>query len=464
MFACNLFLCSFLVLPPTQAPSVLEEAYVYFDDQSQMEPNFYETSHKTNLTTKKPKTQQMDINFNCTDRPEGYYADVESECRLFHYCRINGVLFTFRCPGDSIFNQKMLSCDNNVTDMQSVCYMASSYYVLNKMIYSKNGQKDMTRRKLYEYITAVATMDNSTTLKKQTEQATSTPQMIKSDSIISPTRYEVSDEDTESTPIKPMHATVSSSKHAEYVTSLPYFDQIDAPDWYHKSPATYQVEESIREWTTNNYDEVETKVPDREIPLSTTTKNRYNHLSDRLSKPKSSKIENITSNTFTTNSPLFNVDWDDESDVNDSVDQWSKEYYPHKTQNIALPQGISQADIQGNDFLYGQPLEFDSMMAAFNPVTIEQILKSLPHYPPMMQMPAVKQPARTQPNHRSNKLKKFIKYPFTLVPFPMFQRAEQSSIKRRWLRKPNLVQRLFGIDNPVGQLNSPLVIPIFGAR
>ncbi|XP_025018532.1 flocculation protein FLO11-like isoform X2 [Tetranychus urticae] len=51
------------------------------------------------------------VRFNCSGRPESYYADPDFNCEVFHYCKTNGFRFTFVCPPRSQFNQKHMTCD-----------------------------------------------------------------------------------------------------------------------------------------------------------------------------------------------------------------------------------------------------------------------------------------------------------------------------------------------------------------
>lgn len=46
----------------------------------------------------------QETSFSCTDRPYGYYADVEAECQVFHICN-NNAKWSFRCPNLTLFNQ-----------------------------------------------------------------------------------------------------------------------------------------------------------------------------------------------------------------------------------------------------------------------------------------------------------------------------------------------------------------------
>ncbi|KAI1280306.1 Hypoxanthine-guanine phosphoribosyltransferase [Halotydeus destructor] len=55
------------------------------------------------------------VKFNCKGRAEGYYADTDFDCEVFHYCKTNGFRFTFICPPKSKFNQKQMTCDYDAT-------------------------------------------------------------------------------------------------------------------------------------------------------------------------------------------------------------------------------------------------------------------------------------------------------------------------------------------------------------
>lgn len=89
------------------------------------------------------------FHFNCTGKSEGYYADVEFGCRIFHYCKRNVVKYTFTCPGTSIFNQKELACENfdrnldlnHLVSNHSLrrkrsCDDSERYYFINSLLYN----------------------------------------------------------------------------------------------------------------------------------------------------------------------------------------------------------------------------------------------------------------------------------------------------------------------------------------
>ena len=50
--------------------------------------------------------------FSCVNRPRGYYADNETNCRVFHMCYGEGdIKWSFFCPNQTIFNEQHLVCD-----------------------------------------------------------------------------------------------------------------------------------------------------------------------------------------------------------------------------------------------------------------------------------------------------------------------------------------------------------------
>ena len=79
-------------------------------------------SSLTSLSSKETDPLQLilpKVKFICKGRSEGYYADVDFDCEVFHYCKTNGFRFTFVCPPNSKFNQKQMTCDYEAKD--SIC-------------------------------------------------------------------------------------------------------------------------------------------------------------------------------------------------------------------------------------------------------------------------------------------------------------------------------------------------------
>ncbi|KAK4881816.1 hypothetical protein RN001_005135 [Aquatica leii] len=55
------------------------------------------------------KTRQI---FSCDHRPAGYYADLETGCQVYHMCDGLGRQFSYTCPNNTLFQQRMLICDH----------------------------------------------------------------------------------------------------------------------------------------------------------------------------------------------------------------------------------------------------------------------------------------------------------------------------------------------------------------
>merc|ERR1712126_246558 len=74
-----------------------------------------------------------ETSFQCDGYIEGYYADTEAECQVFHICGNQGdtslVKYDFLCPNGTLFNQQYFICDwwFNVD-----CSLAETFYSLNE--------------------------------------------------------------------------------------------------------------------------------------------------------------------------------------------------------------------------------------------------------------------------------------------------------------------------------------------
>ncbi|KAJ6217081.1 hypothetical protein RDWZM_008238 [Blomia tropicalis] len=68
--------------------------------------------------------------FSCAQREYGYYADVGNNCQVFHVCVPPGQQFSFFCPNTTIFDQRLLICQDQYT--ATPCQEAERYYVVNQ--------------------------------------------------------------------------------------------------------------------------------------------------------------------------------------------------------------------------------------------------------------------------------------------------------------------------------------------
>ena len=89
----------------------------------------------------------IDTSFMCEFQPvEGYYADQEADCQLYHVCSDIGdglySKFDFLCPNGTIFNQEEFVCDwwFNVD-----CSQADTFYDLNIEVAEKNAERKRLR-------------------------------------------------------------------------------------------------------------------------------------------------------------------------------------------------------------------------------------------------------------------------------------------------------------------------------
>ncbi|XP_018496431.1 mucin-5AC-like [Galendromus occidentalis] len=87
----------------------------------------------------RPKTDPLQkllpyITFDCHGRLEGYYADLQFGCEVFHYCKKEGKRFSFICPPNSTFNQKLMICDYDKI-AKDTCVDSPNFFHLNKQLY-----------------------------------------------------------------------------------------------------------------------------------------------------------------------------------------------------------------------------------------------------------------------------------------------------------------------------------------
>jgi len=73
--------------------------------------------------------------FTCNDRVDGYYADLETRCQVFHVCSQlpNGQALqsSFLCPNGTLFNQEVFSC---IWWADVECATSDQFYNLNNNI------------------------------------------------------------------------------------------------------------------------------------------------------------------------------------------------------------------------------------------------------------------------------------------------------------------------------------------
>ncbi|CAG2104120.1 unnamed protein product [Medioppia subpectinata] len=68
--------------------------------------------------------------FTCENRDYGYYADVDNNCQVFHVCVPPAQHFSFFCPNTTIFDQRLLVCNDEL--FATPCREAERFYVINQ--------------------------------------------------------------------------------------------------------------------------------------------------------------------------------------------------------------------------------------------------------------------------------------------------------------------------------------------
>lgn len=76
--------------------------------------------------------------FDCTDRPIGFYADLEFDCMIFHLCDEDGRRIPYMCGDETSFNQKYRVCDWNYN---VDCAASPDWYYLNDLTYREDPPK-----------------------------------------------------------------------------------------------------------------------------------------------------------------------------------------------------------------------------------------------------------------------------------------------------------------------------------
>ncbi|MCL4142412.1 UNVERIFIED_CONTAM: hypothetical protein GTU68_025429 [Idotea baltica] len=73
--------------------------------------------------------------FSCQNLTYGYYADVDSDCQIFHICLpvnndegniVDTIQFSYVCPNQTLFSQDTLTCTHR--DDAFPCDQASTLY------------------------------------------------------------------------------------------------------------------------------------------------------------------------------------------------------------------------------------------------------------------------------------------------------------------------------------------------
>ncbi|XP_076068478.1 uncharacterized protein LOC143040910 [Oratosquilla oratoria] len=119
-----------IVIRPRPIPSAYEgdyEAPVYeYDDEDDDEDEEEEPDRLAILL--------QSSSFNCLDRKDGYYADEEVNCEVFHYCQ-DRVKHSWLCPENASFHQVHLICMPRSED--NICEKSSKFHFVNDFLYKE---------------------------------------------------------------------------------------------------------------------------------------------------------------------------------------------------------------------------------------------------------------------------------------------------------------------------------------
>ncbi|XP_071530294.1 uncharacterized protein [Panulirus ornatus] len=76
----------------------------------------------------------LNSRFNCLGKNNGYYADEEVECEVFHYCQ-DSVKHSWLCPQGASFHQVHLICMPRSAD--NICAKSSKFHFVNDYLYKE---------------------------------------------------------------------------------------------------------------------------------------------------------------------------------------------------------------------------------------------------------------------------------------------------------------------------------------
>jgi len=94
--------------------------------------SFAECSESHHIEKRWADFPNVTFTFDCTDRPIGFYADVEHDCMIFHMCDEDGRRIPYMCANETSFNQKFRVCDWNYN---VDCASSPDWFYLNDLTY-----------------------------------------------------------------------------------------------------------------------------------------------------------------------------------------------------------------------------------------------------------------------------------------------------------------------------------------
>ena len=192
------------------------------------------------------------VTFVCKGKSEGYYADTDFDCEVFHYCKTNGFRFTFVCPRGSKFNQRQMTCDYDAK--HNVCSSSSDDD-------NNNGDDDDEMKR-----TAQDKSGSKTSSSSSSSLDTNKSYMNRNPGSSSPTTHSESSSNFQYYTLQERSPTPSDNLAVLESVAL----------------ASKTTEETTTTYTTlSGEDEEEPQRDDDDVDLSTTTKREWQYLSQK---------------------------------------------------------------------------------------------------------------------------------------------------------------------------------------
>lgn len=98
----------------------------------QADPNFPYELKGADLTEYPFFISIPESDFNCKGRHDGYYANIDLKCQVYHHCAVGHQRYDFLCPNFTLFDQTTFTCRFiNTVD----CLTSETHYKRNDELY-----------------------------------------------------------------------------------------------------------------------------------------------------------------------------------------------------------------------------------------------------------------------------------------------------------------------------------------
>ncbi|XP_028169030.1 putative uncharacterized protein DDB_G0271606 [Ostrinia furnacalis] len=126
---------------PARAPSRKPQDHRPVKVQQQQQQELEDEEEKEEPDRLSTLLQQT--KFDCVSKQNGYYADPELNCEVFHYCADN-VKHSWICPEGFTFHQVHLICMPPTHD--SICQKSAKYHFVNEYLYRPINEEEVQRK------------------------------------------------------------------------------------------------------------------------------------------------------------------------------------------------------------------------------------------------------------------------------------------------------------------------------